>query len=341
MATSIPKAILYYNPASVWASAALLGLEEKGYGSDEVELKVVDLANGENFAPAYIRINPNGTVPTLVVPFEKSLPAGIPNKYRALTDTKSVLEFLDKSRSAISKTHTTSSAPAPALAPATISLAEISNNIITLLHSVPVNFLSVGASTPEGLSARASSAHAQFVHNRQTALQNYVTEESQSVNEAVKRLWETRHTENGFVVRVYEAADKPSLELNAQEKQERDVFFKKTVEVWNGIKNIFARLEKDMEGPYVLGDQFSLVDLHVAAWLTRVLFVSGAPTPSPSIPIAEDAPQIEYSGFPKLQETLRMHTGDESFVVGPKIRVFFESLKDRESWRQVYAEGLH
>ncbi|KII86472.1 hypothetical protein PLICRDRAFT_700516, partial [Plicaturopsis crispa FD-325 SS-3] len=57
MSSTIPKAVLYYSPQSVWSAAALLALAEKGYGHDEVDLKIVDLAKGENFAPSFLRLS--------------------------------------------------------------------------------------------------------------------------------------------------------------------------------------------------------------------------------------------------------------------------------------------
>ena len=80
-----------------------------------------------------------------------------------------------------------------------------------------------------------------------------MSQEFQGANEMVKRLWEKRHTENGFVVRVYAAAGVPVSDLNAQEKQEREAFFRRSVKVWTGIKNILNFLENEMIGPYTLG----------------------------------------------------------------------------------------
>ena len=134
-----------------------------------------------------------------------------------------------------------------------MALSEISNNVIDLLHSVPINFLSVAASTTEGLVARVSSPRGEYVKLRQAALQKYMREEAQGASEQVKRLWEKRHNENGFVVRVYATAGVPMSDLNAQEKQEREAFFRKSVKVWRDIRDILTRLENEMIGPYTLG----------------------------------------------------------------------------------------
>ena len=85
--------------------------------------------------------------------------------------------------------------------------------------------------------------------------------------------------------------------------------------------------------------------MHLGAWFTRLLFVSGAPTPSSSLqttPRAGHPPsQPVYPGFKDLEDTLKEFTGDDDAILGSKIRTFFELLKDRESWKQVYENGLH
>ncbi|KAH0838283.1 hypothetical protein J3R83DRAFT_6560 [Lanmaoa asiatica] len=60
MSHPVPKAVLYYDPASVWSRAVLLTLREKGYGKDEVDLRVVDTTKGEELSPAFLRLNPKG-----------------------------------------------------------------------------------------------------------------------------------------------------------------------------------------------------------------------------------------------------------------------------------------
>ncbi|KAF8525149.1 hypothetical protein BU17DRAFT_41979 [Hysterangium stoloniferum] len=330
----VPKAILYYNPHSVWSSAGMYVflIEEKGYGIDELELKTVDLKSGENFAPAYLRINPHGTVPTLVVPLEKTLGTGIPNKYRALSDTKLILEFLDKSRSAASRTHTTSLAPAPALAPATISLAEIYNKIISLLHSSSIDFINTEAVTPEELAAKARGPRAAYIKERQAALEKYrMSQEGQDAPDIFKRVWEKHLAENSFIIRVYEAADKPSSELNALQLEEREAFFRRSIQVWTTVNDILARVEAEMVGPYVLGDQLALVDLHLGAWLSRLFYVSAAEPEA-----LGDTMKSAFSNLEKMQG----HTDDRALNLGPKIRDFWHTLKQRDSWHKVYDE-LH
>jgi glutathione S-transferase len=71
-----------------------IGLVEKGYADEDVELKVVNLLSGENYSPSYLRLNPNGTVPTLILPISDTTSPEVATKFRALTDSKEILEFL-------------------------------------------------------------------------------------------------------------------------------------------------------------------------------------------------------------------------------------------------------
>ncbi|KAJ7666404.1 hypothetical protein B0H17DRAFT_950902 [Mycena rosella] len=56
---------LYIFAGSVWAAAAELAVAELGYTDADIETKSVNLVQGENFAPAFLKLNPLGTLPTL------------------------------------------------------------------------------------------------------------------------------------------------------------------------------------------------------------------------------------------------------------------------------------
>ncbi|KAL7793783.1 hypothetical protein V8C37DRAFT_409372 [Trichoderma ceciliae] len=48
-----------------WAQVAHLALAEKGFSEDEHDLKNVDLIAGANFDAEYLKVNPNGTIPSI------------------------------------------------------------------------------------------------------------------------------------------------------------------------------------------------------------------------------------------------------------------------------------
>ncbi|BEI82183.1 hypothetical protein CcaverHIS002_0300510 [Cutaneotrichosporon cavernicola] len=60
------KAVLYDFFASAWCQVPKLAIEELGLQND-VETKVVNLLEGQNFEPSYLKINAHGTIPSLQV----------------------------------------------------------------------------------------------------------------------------------------------------------------------------------------------------------------------------------------------------------------------------------
>lgn len=43
---------------------------------------------------------------------------------------------------------------------------------------------------------------------------------------------------------------------------------------WSHIVDVLFEIETKMEGPFALGDQISLADLHLIAWLARLMAIS-------------------------------------------------------------------
>ncbi|KAG6868596.1 hypothetical protein C0993_000622 [Termitomyces sp. T159_Od127] len=200
MASTVPKAVLYYYPKSIWCAAVLLALEEKGYGNDDIDKKQVDLASGGNFDPTFLRLNPKATVPTLVVPLEKTLTDEVESRYKALTETEvTIIDLLDKSRSAMSRTHTTSTAPAPSLRPATFAFSAKSKIIIDAIHSEegnPNHLAYVNARNEVALRTLATDKLPVLIR-REKALAKYISEAEQGklhVSAKTKAFWQEKKT---------------------------------------------------------------------------------------------------------------------------------------------------
>ncbi|UKZ96081.1 uncharacterized protein TrAFT101_010883 [Trichoderma asperellum] len=51
-----------------WAQVSHLALAEKGVSENEYDVKDVDLFAADNFNPEYLKVNPNGTVPSITSP---------------------------------------------------------------------------------------------------------------------------------------------------------------------------------------------------------------------------------------------------------------------------------
>ncbi|KAK0478380.1 hypothetical protein IW261DRAFT_225543 [Armillaria novae-zelandiae] len=347
--SNIPKAVLYYSQESIWSSAVLLALEEKGYGADEVDLRVVDLDKGGNFDPSFLRLNNKGIVllqshqrpqsdivlamvPTLVVPLQKTLSEDVESRYRAITESKAIIEFLDKSRSPWSQTHTTSQAPAPSLTPATIAFTETSAEMIELVHTDevdPNNLSYMNARDADSLKILAREM-LPALHTRRDALSKYISHADNGtiqVSEKVKALWKEKRAATEVLLGLYKNADVSESALDPEEKSKRAEYFEMAKCARASLGRTLLRLEKDIIGPFALGDQLSIADIHLSAWLARIAKLAGGAGTDDGSAVVE-----------KLQH----HVGTE-FKLGQKGRLSecWDTMKERPSWKKVYAEGLH
>ncbi|RPD82505.1 hypothetical protein L226DRAFT_578786 [Lentinus tigrinus ALCF2SS1-7] len=371
MSQPVPKAALYYSPASIWASVPLLALEEKGYGSDEVDLKEVNLATGENFRPSYLRLNPAGTVPTLVVPLQKTLSPEIESRYKAIQDTKAcqshpnsthilthhqaIVEFLDKSRSAQSRTHTTSTAPSPSLAPATIAFNVVSGQIIELLHShgADPNALFYMNARTEGELKELAKTLLPFVSGRRETLSKLLADSDSGalhVSEKTKAFWQVKLIATDKFVQVYQDAEKSEGDLSDEARQARQEYLRSAKAAWIALKDVLSALNKEVIGPFVLGDQLSVADLHLAAWLARIASLSGASASDDGNAAVAKIEAHVGDGFSldrefSVAEARRRAgipvTGVEPTERQSKLAAFWDAVKERPSWKKVYGEGLH
>jgi glutathione S-transferase len=83
-----------------------------------------------------------------------------------------------------------------------------------------------------------------------------------------------------------------------------------------------------MVGPYMLGDQLSLADLHVGVWLARIVH------------LAAGEKGADSTNWPDLLPKLSGPIG-EDFKVGPKVTSFWTEIIARDAFKKVYADGLH
>ncbi|KAK0465051.1 uncharacterized protein EV420DRAFT_1475290 [Desarmillaria tabescens] len=358
--SSVPKAVLYYSSESIWSSAVHLSLEEKGYGADEVDLRVVDLGEfsltrlhdsvystncnsldkGENFAPSFLRLSNKGLevttslamVPTLVVPLQKTLSEDVESRYRAITESKAIIEFLDKSRSPWSQTHTTSSAPAPSLTPATIAFTETSAELIELVHTDEVNPNNLEYMNARDTDSLKNLAREMLpvLHTRRAVLSKYISDADSGkiqISEKTTALWKEKKAATEVLLGLYKNADVSESALNPEEKSKRAEYFEMARCARASLGRALLRLQKDIIGPFALGDQLSIADMHLSAWLASIVkLAGGAATDNGSAMVG------------RLQE----YIGTE-FILGKQGRLsqYWEAMKERPSWKKVYAEGLH
>ncbi|GAA5859963.1 hypothetical protein JCM1840_001818 [Sporobolomyces johnsonii] len=310
-AAHVPKATLYYFPGSVWASVPRLTALEKGFTENELEQRIVDLSKGENFSPAFLRLAPAGHVPTLVVPYEHTLVDEIATKFRAIQGTTAICDFLDTSTTR-SATHS-----APALSPATVQRAADSKELIAHVHGddgPDPNKLMLSFRDEKERDTKWKGMVGGFLKGRQAALERYSKEVGDG-DAKLRDFYQKKLAENGGLIAMYEG------------RHDSSDWQKASLAMWAAVPKTLALLESKYEGdaPYLLGDQISLADLHVGAWFARVLACAGATSLTD---IAGNLKALE-SNFPEGEK------------VGPRVAKWAETLFERESFKNVYGEGLH
>lgn len=181
------------------------------------------------------------------------------------------MELLDKSRSAQSRTNTTSSAPSPSLAPATIAFSAVSNQIIDLLHSQvadPNALFYMNARSESELQALAKQL-IPFLMGRHGTLSRLLSESDAGaihVSEKTKAFWQLKKiTADGFL-QVFEQAEKSDTDLAGEELRRREEYFKSSQAAWAGLKGVLVTLDQVVLGPYALG-MFEVVRSEVNSWI--------------------------------------------------------------------------
>lgn len=170
------------------------------------------------------------------------------------------MELLDKSRSAVSRTHTTSSAPAPSLTPATIAQASASNNIISILHSADADpfllqfYNALDASSLHELSYKFISS----LQERISTINDLITTSQNapvSASERTRRLWNDNKVQVEELLLVYTAAGKDDGALSEEEGKRRETYYKKTASLWKvQLRTAFEIIDNEFVGPYALGN---------------------------------------------------------------------------------------
>jgi len=89
---------------------------------------------------------------------------------------------------------------------------------------------------------------------------------------------------------------------------------------------------------HVVGEQYSIADPHLAAWLTRVvLLAGGSPEEDGNTVIGKLESHVGNGlSIPKTTKTVGEETVSKS-----KLAEFWDAVKQRDSWQKVYSNGLH
>ncbi|KAI0651780.1 hypothetical protein C8Q79DRAFT_57617 [Trametes meyenii] len=167
---TMSKPVLYTFGLSVWSAAPELAIAELGYADDAIETKIVNLAEGANFTPEFLKINPQATLPTLVA------------DGKSYTNTKEVVHYLIEH------------APNKGSAAGTAFIDKIHED------SIDPNAPLLLARNNEELTASASGFPFTFVDNRQKSLEkNSVLPEATPF----KAFYDAKKAANGGILKVY------------------------------------------------------------------------------------------------------------------------------------------
>ncbi|KAI0374241.1 hypothetical protein BV20DRAFT_961349 [Pilatotrama ljubarskyi] len=229
------KPVFYTFGLSVWSAAPELAIAELGYPDDAIETKIVNLVEGENFTPDFLKINPHATLPTLVADGE------------AYTSTKDVVHYLIEH------------APKKGVAPGTAFIETIHEE--RLDPNAPLLL----ARTEEELTASASGFPFTFVNNRQNSLdKNSALPEAA----ALKAIYDEKKAGNGAILAIYkgEASDDAKQAFLKQSVQHWDTI---ASFILNELPAVLP------ESGFLGGGSPGEDDFHLGAWLARIVHLAG------------------------------------------------------------------
>jgi len=240
----------------------------------------------------------------------------------------------------MSHTHTTSAAPAPVLSPATVALSSTAKSVIALLHSAPASpelLFYLNARDLPALRTIAPSV-SNFLKGRKGALERYLAENESKevrVSEKTKSFWLEKKSATEDLQSAFDDADKSDSELSESGRKTREEYFEKTKAAWEvDLALVLNKLCTEFIGPFALGEQVSIVDVHLAAWLHELVILSGGSTRDSG---AEAMARLEKhvgGGF-----TFAKDAAPSTTTVGEgKLAVVWETLASRPSWRKVFGD---
>ncbi|KAJ6535138.1 hypothetical protein B0H19DRAFT_1223049 [Mycena capillaripes] len=231
---------LYGFGYSLWSAAAELAVLELRYPEGAVTLKNVDLINGENFDPAFLKLNPNGTTATLEA------------DGKVYTSTADVIAHLVEQ------------------APCKVKVGTPA--IIAAVHDdkYDPNFALLLARDESELTVKGAWIPGKFFAGRQVALEKYAADPAAA---AFKDFYEPRLTANGALLAIYrrEAPAEAQAAFFAKSKEHFDA-------VRSALLAVYPALLP--ANGFIGGAEPGEDDFHMIAWITRIAWTAyGEPVP--------------------------------------------------------------
>lgn len=211
-----------------------------------------------------------------------------------------------------------------------------------------------------------------FVSGRRDALLKLLADSDSGaiqVSDKTKAFWQVKLIATEKFLQVYQDADKSEGELSEEARQARQEYLRSANSAWSNLKDVLSALNKEIIAPFVLGtcpsqcsvdivltpsclvgDQLSVADLHLAAWLARIASLSGASVSDDgNTAVAKIEAHVgdsfslsrEFSVAEARRRAGIPVTGVEPTERQSKLAAFWDAVKERPSWKKVYGEGLH
>ncbi|TXT10360.1 uncharacterized protein COLE_04294 [Cutaneotrichosporon oleaginosum] len=281
------KAVLYCWPSSFLSTVPRLCLLEKGYHSNEYDIQHVDITSGHNFSPGYLRLT-TATIPTLVLPRADRSEDGEHSGVHILDDMKSICAFIDASRPPL-PSPATSRRPTPILSPLTAKDRALCEDLIDLVRSplVDPNFLDVTARDASEFRVKLRGVQGVRLRDRQKVIAQYLDVARDGAASAHASGDVKEGSRWAEMVTTLEGKWRSSQALmdvwNGAVDDERQLeYYETSNAAWAvHLPGTFAKLEVKMIGPFALGDDVSIADLYIIAWLARIVAMcGGGPVPA-------------------------------------------------------------
>jgi len=237
---------IYEFGESCWANVPKIAIVEADIPEKDVEWVSIVLAEGKNFDPEYLKINPNGTVPTLVVGGQ------------TYTDSTTVVSELLKR------------APHPPRVS-----AHTSTSIVEEVHGAnhDPNATLLMSVSDEDREAKIKGIPKGFLQGRQDALDKYAPEAPAEF----KKFLEEKQKGNRQLLEFYTG--------NPDDAAKR-AHYKATKEMWTSagivIRGVITQALQKTGGPFAGGDKPGEPDFHIITWLARMATNAGVEPGSPA-----------------------------------------------------------
>ncbi|GMK55030.1 hypothetical protein CspeluHIS016_0200860 [Cutaneotrichosporon spelunceum] len=306
-----PKAVLYCWPSSFLSNVPRLCLLEKGYPEDEYEIQHVDVTSGHNFSPSYLKINGNATIPTLVLPQWDPVNDIDNSRFHILDDLRSICAFIDVSRPSFPPSSATRR-PAPTLSPLTEDDLALCEDLIGLVRSSQVdpNFLEVTARDASELRVKLRGVQGVRLRERHMVLTQHLNTARGSLSDAMARGGRKDSKQWAEMVTTLEDKWRTSQALvdiwsGAVDEERQLEYYEASRAAWTvHLPGTFAKLEVKMTGPYALGDDPSIADCYIIAWLARIVAMCGGSSVPTALALIEP-----YMGGVRLGNRLQTYWG--------------------------------